>query len=245
MTLMTREDQNEAVSSSRSPRGRGRGRDAQDALVTAGARLFAARGFDGVTVRQLAEAADVNVAAVSYHFGGKRGLYLEALERLMAEMRPIGEPVIERIETAFDAGQPDRETLRSLAGFTVSHFLTVLHGGDVPPWVAQTVLREFQEPTADYRPMLDERVLPLHQAVRRLTAAALELPEDSAAAILTAHAFMGQVMVYATARTVVLEELAWTDFSGARLARLIEAATAAALGLLRLDGREEGRTCGP
>lgn len=237
------------VSTERSPqaaqtRTRGRSGEAPAALVAAAARLFAARGYAGVTVRQLAEAADVNVAAVSYHFGGKRGLYLAALERLMTEMRPIGEPVIERIETAFAKGRPDRTTLRVLAEYTVAHFLSVLHGGDVPPWVAQTVLREFQEPTSDYRPMLDERVLPLHQAVRRLTAAALDLPPDSAIAVLTAHAFMGQIMVYATARTVVLEELAWTDFSGERLEQLIEAATAAALGLLRITSVEEDEPCG-
>lgn len=226
-------------------RARSRGGDAHSALVAAAARLFAARGFDGVTVRELAQAANVNVAAVSYHFGGKRQLYLEALERLMAEMRPIGAPVIEQIDRAFEMGRPDRATLKSLAAFTVSHFLTALHGGDVPPWVAQTVLREFQEPTADYRPMLDERVLPLHQAIRRMTAAALEMHEDSAEAILTAHAFMGQIMVYATARAVVLEELAWTDFSDARLGKVIDAAKAAAFGLLRLDGIEEGRICGP
>ena len=240
MTMLTSERPPEAAQ----VRKRGRSSEAPAPLVAAAARLFAARGYDGVTVRQLAEAADVNLAAVSYHFGGKRGLYLAALERLMAEMRPIGEPVIERIETAFAAGQPDRPTLRVLAEYTVAHFLSMLHGGDVPPWVAQTVLLEFQEPTADYRPMLDERVLPLHQAVRRLTAAALDLPPDSEMAVLTAHAFMGQIMVSATARTVVLEELAWPDFSGPRLEQLIEAATAAALGLLRIRTGEKDEPCG-
>ena len=45
--------------------------------------------------------------------------------------------------------------------------------GDLEPWVTQTVLREFQNPTTDYRPMLDERVLPLHKAMGKLTAASL------------------------------------------------------------------------
>ena len=44
-------------------------------LLEAAARLFAARGFTHVTVREICNAANANVAAVNYHFGDKLGLY--------------------------------------------------------------------------------------------------------------------------------------------------------------------------
>lgn len=47
-------------------------------ILTAAVKLFDAQGFDGTTVRQIAEAADVNLALISYHFQGKKGL-LEVL----------------------------------------------------------------------------------------------------------------------------------------------------------------------
>ena len=46
-------------------------------LLEAGAALFAAQGFHGTTVREIAERAGVNLAAGHYHFGSKRELYLE------------------------------------------------------------------------------------------------------------------------------------------------------------------------
>jgi AcrR family transcriptional regulator len=49
------------------------------ALLTAGAELFPERGFDGVSVEDLAQRAGVNKALISYHFGGKRGLYAAVL----------------------------------------------------------------------------------------------------------------------------------------------------------------------
>lgn len=214
---------------------RPRGEDARRRLIDMAAPMFAARGFDGVAVREIAKAADVNVASISYHFGGKRGLYLATLERLMDEMRPVGGPVIERIHRAFAKGSPDRAGLKALVTFMVGHFIASMHSGDLPPWTTQTIMREFQKPTPDYRPMFDERVLPLHRAVRRVAAAALELDPESPEAILAGHSVMGQIMVYASARAPALEELGWPDFAGERLTPLTEAATAAVLRALGLS----------
>ena len=56
------------------------------ALLEAGAHLFPLGGFDGVSIEDLADRAGVNKALVSYHFGGKRGLYVAGLESAFAEM---------------------------------------------------------------------------------------------------------------------------------------------------------------
>jgi AcrR family transcriptional regulator len=44
-------------------------------------RLFAERGFDGVSVRDIANDAGVNSALVGYYFGGKKGLLSEVYTR--------------------------------------------------------------------------------------------------------------------------------------------------------------------
>ena len=44
-------------------------------------RVFGAYGFDGASMRQVAEAADVPVALVSYHFGVEGGLLRAVFER--------------------------------------------------------------------------------------------------------------------------------------------------------------------
>lgn len=212
-----------------------RGDAARERLIAAAARLFASRGYDGVSVRDLAKAADVNVASVSYYFRGKRGLYLAALEALMEEMRPVGAPIIERVDAVFEGETPTRGALAETAKFVASHILTTMLSGDLEPWVTQTVLREFQEPTEDYRPMFDDRVLPLHKAIRRLAAAALDLEPDEDAAVLAGHGIMGQIMVFAAARRVVLEETGWDDFSGDRLDAVVRSATRSVLRSLSLS----------
>jgi len=62
-------------------------RQAKERLLDAAEQLFAARGFGEVSVRELAAAAEVNVAAVNYHFQGKENLFHEAILRRFAGQR--------------------------------------------------------------------------------------------------------------------------------------------------------------
>ncbi len=66
--------------------------DTRGALVTAGRRLFAERGYEGATVRAITGAAGANVASVAYHFGSKEGLYLQVI---MEVLSPLGERIQE------------------------------------------------------------------------------------------------------------------------------------------------------
>lgn len=55
-------------------------------LMDAAERLFAERGVEATSVRQLAQAAHANIAAVHYHFGGKDGLLEQVLLRRMGQI---------------------------------------------------------------------------------------------------------------------------------------------------------------
>jgi len=50
--------------------------DIKQRLLIAGLALFAERGFNGVSIRELAAEANANSSMITYHFGGKKGLYL-------------------------------------------------------------------------------------------------------------------------------------------------------------------------
>jgi AcrR family transcriptional regulator len=52
-----------------------------DRILKTAERLFAERGFNGVSVRELAAAANVNIASIGYHFRSKEGLLAEVYRR--------------------------------------------------------------------------------------------------------------------------------------------------------------------
>jgi AcrR family transcriptional regulator len=49
-------------------------------IIKAAARIFAEHGYDGASIRNIVAKADVNQAAISYHFGSKEGLYRAVLQ---------------------------------------------------------------------------------------------------------------------------------------------------------------------
>jgi len=53
---------------------------AQIKILKVAEELFAKKGYEAVSVREIAKLADVNVSMVSYYFGGKEGLYKAIIE---------------------------------------------------------------------------------------------------------------------------------------------------------------------
>lgn len=55
--------------------------DTKERILIAATSLFASKGFEGTSVRDIASAAQVNLASINYHFENKTGLYLSVFER--------------------------------------------------------------------------------------------------------------------------------------------------------------------
>ncbi|MFN8369042.1 MAG: TetR family transcriptional regulator [Bacteriovoracaceae bacterium] len=53
--------------------------DTKDKILRVATQLFAQNGFEGTSVRELALQAEVNIAAINYHFQNKENLYREVL----------------------------------------------------------------------------------------------------------------------------------------------------------------------
>ena len=52
----------------------------RQSIMKAAVKLFAEKGYQGASVRDIVAKAGVNQAAINYHFKGKDVLYLELLE---------------------------------------------------------------------------------------------------------------------------------------------------------------------
>ncbi len=126
------------------------------ALLAAGTELFARRGYDGASVRDITRRAGVNLAAVGYHFGSKRGLWLAVLE---AALRPLREaigaaaagpgPALDRIEAcvrAMFAFVAERPSINGL----------MLHVLASAPPLPEPALRTIQFNSATMRELIEE-----------------------------------------------------------------------------------------
>ena len=58
-----------------------------DRLIEAAGELFATKGFEGTTVKEITDLANANLAAIHYHFGDKRELYENVIMKACKEIR--------------------------------------------------------------------------------------------------------------------------------------------------------------
>ena len=131
------------MESARIDQRREAGQRTRTRLMDAALDLLAERGEEGVTLRELTDAADANVAAVSYHFGSLKALcdasvehalerYLDAQEEAVSALGP--ESTLEDAAAAFA-----RPMMRALAtgGRDLDVMRIVARAGIDPPegWV--------------------------------------------------------------------------------------------------------------
>jgi TetR/AcrR family transcriptional regulator len=121
--------------------------DTRAAVFDAAAQLFSARGFDGVTVDDIAARARVNKAMIYYHFADKLALYRAVVGDML---RAMGARVAAIASTA--ASPHDR-----LEAF-VAAFVEM---ADTRPWFPPLMLREI----AEGAPRLDAATLNLLRTV--------------------------------------------------------------------------------
>ena len=81
-----------------SARRRGRrpgGTDTRAALIDAARAVFIEQGYDGATVRAIAAKAGVDAAMVNHWFGGKEGLFAEAVLKLPFNPKDVAERLLD------------------------------------------------------------------------------------------------------------------------------------------------------
>jgi AcrR family transcriptional regulator len=130
------------------------GEQSRERLMQAGLRLFARQGFAKTSTREIAEAAGVNLAAISYYFGDKEGLYRAVF------FETQGKPAD---EIARYAGETLtlREALRGL----FIGFVEPLKEGERAQLCTRLHAREYLEPTGLWQQEIAEGIGPMHAAL--------------------------------------------------------------------------------
>lgn len=125
------------------------GHERREQLVSVGRELFAEKGFEAVTVEEIAAEAKVSKPVVYEHFGGKEGLYAVVVDREMSDL-------LTRINDALTPGDP-KHLLQSVVLAWLDYIQSETQGfrvlvRDSAPGVAQgsfaSLLRDVAERVA-------------------------------------------------------------------------------------------------
>jgi TetR/AcrR family transcriptional regulator, regulator of cefoperazone and chloramphenicol sensitivity len=142
--------------------------DTRQRLLLAALALFAEKGYAGTTTRALAQAAEVNIAAISYHFGDKQGLYRAAF------CEPFGDVQHDVARLLAPAADLREALQRFYAGF-----IAPLKMGAAAHQAMKLHLREMVEPTGMWQQAIETEIAPMHAGLLTLLARELGVRPDA------------------------------------------------------------------
>lgn len=174
---------------------------------------FGRFGLNAASTRAIAKDAGTPMSSITYHFGGKEGLYLAAARHIGAQMAERLAPAVtvaERVET--DDPLAARQALLTIC----AHVASVLASSDTAP-LARFIVREQADPTEAFGMIYDGMMAPLLALTARLIGIVAGGRLGEGETRLRAVALMGQLLVFRVARETALRAAGWTDIGPAEL----------------------------
>jgi len=171
--------------------GRRRDREAtKQALLAAGLRVFAERGYDAATTREVAQAAGVNEQLIQRYFGGKEGLLLAIIERFGEQERQCCAmpPPCASLEAE----------IQGFLDYQLEHACEIgdvtkvaLHRSLCDPQMAREIGRQFSQTRV---PLLRQRLEALHERGLVDRGADLEVAATALSSLSFGLAFVDQLV---------------------------------------------------
>ena len=170
----------------------------RDRILDEAEILFARKGYRAVSIREIIQAAHCNLAAVNYHFGQKRNLYLEVF-------RSRWIPRAKRVQKAFRESL-DRESSPSLD--TIVRLLTeaFIQGPlseEERHLHHQLMAREQAEPSEALELIAREVMQPFFKEISALFQQALPVDVEEGTLRLFLLSMFSQILYFSFARAAV------------------------------------------
>jgi AcrR family transcriptional regulator len=207
-----------------------RSADTRARIIEAAEQLFAERGIAATSMRAITAQAEVNLAAVNYHFGSKEGLIVEVYAR---RLRPVND---ERLRLLGEAEGASAANLERVLHSYIAPVMRLIHdperGGEI---VMGLLGRALYEPDAHLSQIFHDEMAPVFG---RFTAALRRcLPALSEEELFWRMHFGGGALAYTLAQIHRLEMVSQglcdaTDVDGV-IRRLVEFIAA---GMLTANG---------
>jgi AcrR family transcriptional regulator len=201
-----------------------------DRLLDTAIDQFGRKGIDGASTRAMAAAASTTMSSITYHYGGKKGLYLAAARHIADQMGERMAPALAASERGSSEDESPDAALAALLTI-IDRFVEVMVHPESAAW-ARFIVREQMEPTEAFDVLYGGV---MGRLVDHLSALIIRISRgqcDAAESRLKAVAIVGQALVFRVARATLLRAMGWTDVDAGcagAIRNIIQAHTSAIL----------------
>jgi TetR/AcrR family transcriptional regulator, regulator of cefoperazone and chloramphenicol sensitivity len=196
--------------------------DTPSRLIYAAGEVFAEKGFEAASVREICTRAQTSLASIGYHFGDKDGLFTEVVKA--AACAP---PSTE--EVRWPPGTPPEQKLRGL----IRAQLTAMLDSSLPRWADQLMVRVMAEPTHPTLEFVVQSVRPKFEQLFSVVAELMPPGTSKSDVLLAGIGIFAQCMHFRIQATLTKLIVGEEEYQTYTLDRLVDHITRFSLAALQ------------
>ncbi len=176
--------------------------NSKEKILNTAIKLFAQKGFDGTSIREICKSANINICMISYYFGGKQELYQEIINNLVESQKTYMESFLDINE---DFSNKSKKELIEKLQTVLNKFIDYFYSNISNDFIAFLV-KEQQKSDFEINP-------PAIVYLRRLVAAILGQPANTKEVIYKVLFIISQINSPKILTTFSLKVLNQTEFT--------------------------------
>ncbi len=187
-----------------------RGENAKLQLLLTAADVYGEQGLDGATTRKIAQASGQNIAAISYYFGSKEGLYLAVAKMIAKNIKDSFHDVFLSIDRFLNQSANEKtpqEALDLLQKTVITYNYFQLEKKNLS--FSRILAREQLNPTEAYTIIHEQALGPIHSRLNRLIAVYIGADPNHLTTLIHTHAILGETLSFRIARETLLRQTGW------------------------------------
>lgn len=162
-------------------------------IINSAIVLFASKGFESTTTREICKHAGVNLSLIPYYFGNKEGLYANIVESII----DYGLTYLqEELESAKQLELLDKNAKIELYKRLLEKYLDFIYSDNVPKSFVILILKEQTVPHSKFSEIYSQKINFLYFALRKTLASILNKSENDKTIILEVSSIIGQILSF-------------------------------------------------
>ena len=186
--------------------------DTKEKIVKTALLEFAAQGYEQTATRDILSKANANVAAISYYFGHKKGLYIEILTRIAKRIADAFQDLLPAYAALKKQKATPKECEDLLKKF-IRVFVELFCSDKQTTAMCMIFVREYVEPSREFKPFFQD----INADYRRIFVDLLrranhnELTQKEA--VLQVVMLFSFIFSLVTRKKIIMDAMGWKEYS--------------------------------
>lgn len=186
-------------------------------LINSAILLFAEKGFDCTSTRDICKHAGVNLSLIPYYFGSKEGLYIDIIESVFHYGLTFMQEELVKVATISSMSKAEQVDLYKSILYK---YAEIFYSDKVPSNFVVLMIKEQASPHSKFSKTYFQKIDIIYRALRKVLASILNKDITDKIVIFEVSSIIGQIISFKVLDRATLPYLGQNEYTQQDIARI-------------------------